>query len=218
MTDMRNRSFFFVPAHKESYILKSSKLACDRLIFDLEDSVPKSLKSQALDSVLSSKFRTSKRHIVRINKNGTRYDSEEIQALRANFDLLLPKADNSGEILQVISEIEDTPSCRIWLLIETVIGFWNLRDIINSNSAVLDGLIFGGEDYLTSLDGAHISGDRQFIHARMSLVHAAKANNLISIDTPQLSFDNSTFLMEQYSDSRGLGFDGSLLILSLIHI
>ena len=109
-----------------------------------------------------------KRHIVRINKNGTRYDSHEVQVLKANFDLLLPKAEKPIEILQVLSEIADTPSCRIWLLIETVMGFWNLRELLDTNISVLEGLVFGGEDYLASLI-AHIGGDRQFIHARMSL-------------------------------------------------
>lgn len=209
---MRNRSFFFIPAHREEFVAKCFEFSCDRVIFDLEDSVPLAHKGQGLAAILAVEDKKSVRHIVRINKVETGYDSAEISALKGRFDLLLPKAENVAEISDVVAQIKDAPECRIWLLIETVLGFWNLKELVEAHSNILSGLIFGGEDYLASLDGAHIGGEKQFIHARMSLVHAARVKELICVDTPQLTFDNYVFLMEQYSESRGFGFDGALLI------
>ena len=209
---MANRSFLFVPGHKDTFITKSLQLPCDRLIFDLEDSVPKTLKRDALSSIVALKNEWPSRHIVRINKNNGRYDSDEIDALKGSFDLLLPKAEDKISIERVVAQLSDTPNCRLWLLIETVIGLWHLRELVDIETNLLSGLVFGGEDYIASLDGAHISGDRQFISARTAIVHAARAKGLVCVDTPQLNVDNSSLLLEQYSDGRGFGFDGALLI------
>jgi citrate lyase subunit beta/citryl-CoA lyase len=74
------------------------------------------------------------------------------------------------------------------------------------------GLAFGGEDYLTDLEGGQTSDQRAFLLPRFQVANAARAYGIFSLDTPFLSVGDLKGYRESLVFAKSLGFSGSLLL------
>ena len=217
------RSLLFIPAHKISYIDNLSKNNYpDAIAIDLEDSVPTNKKKEGTLKILDffkKKNSFKKKIYIRVDAE----DKEIDKTLKKIIDnkltgIILPKINDLKEVLyfeEKIKKIELKKKLKkkiqFLILIETCKAVLNLESIALSSKRI-KGLIFGAEDLMNDMNYLDLkeNPNTNFIKSRINLV--AKANNLISIDTPYLYPKNITGLKKYITMSKKFCFDCLLLI------
>jgi citrate lyase subunit beta/citryl-CoA lyase len=103
-------------------------------------------------------------------------------------------------------------------------GRFRMCPLIETGSAILRAyqmatasprmraLAFGGEDYLTDLDGLHLEHGTSLIVPRSLIVIAARAARIEAIDTPYLAIRDLEGFRREVSQARELGFSGQLVL------
>jgi citrate lyase subunit beta/citryl-CoA lyase len=217
------RSLLFIPAHKLSYLDKLKKNSFpDAIVFDLEDSVPKNQKEDGIMKIQNFFNRIinfNNRIYIRIDIEDKQIDKTLKKIIHKNLTgIILPKINNVKEILNFekkIKNIENKKKIKkkldILILIETSKAILNLEKIAISSSRI-KGLIFGHEDMVNDLNYLSFqeNPNTNFIKSKINLV--ARANNLISIDSPYLYPKNTNGLKKYIAMSKKFCFDGLLLI------
>ena len=212
------RSLLAVPASSEKMVEKSKGLACDQILFDLEDSVAPSEKSSAranLIKLFSGKpaFRT--RYIsVRVNATRSPYFKDDLAALAqipsdALFSIVLPKVEKASEIDLVGGAL------LIDAQIESAAGLANVESIAAHPRCL--SLSYGPLDFAAdlgaSLDDLSESDLKEFtLYPLMKILVAARANEKLAFDGPEVDIRNSEKFAQGATRVRALGFDGKWVI------
>ena len=167
MTQQRpTRAFLAVPAHRARLVAKAAASAADAVFMDLEDAVPPSEKSLALNEAvrsLTSLDWGSKRVTVRINAVDSPFIADEIRALAAlpRLDaVIVPKAERPGDIVAIADRLRAAAPDRaapvaLDLLIETALGLVNVDALAACHTSVA-ALHLGVGDFAASI-GARTS-------------------------------------------------------------
>jgi citrate lyase subunit beta/citryl-CoA lyase len=212
------RSLLAVPASSAKMIEKSKGLACDQILFDLEDSVAPNEKASAranLIKLFSSKPTFRARYIsVRVNAANTPYFKDDLSALRqfpsgALFSIVLPKVEKASEI--------DLLGDAIFVdaQIESAAGLTNVESIAAHPRCL--SLSYGPLDFAAdlgaSLDDLSESELKEFtIYPLMKILVAARANGKLAFDGPEVDIRNSEKFAQGTTRVRALGFDGKWVI------
>lgn len=201
------RSLLFVPAHKEKLIKKALKTDADALIFDLEDSCPGE-ENRKTGRKLILKYIRPERDFVRIASI-----SDVIELSRYVLGFMIPKIECPKEIDNVIKKLMYCYTYNLIPLIESCRGIMNAHSICGHHGIL--AVAFGSEDYKADLMGNGIH------FARNMIVNAAKANNIIPIDTVHVNVHDLQDLEYDLRISKSLGFEGMLCLhpkeLELVH-
>jgi len=217
------RSVFFVPGHVEKYLGKIESLGADAYILDVEDSVPadkKELARRRVNDYLEAD--TSKRqYVARINEIASFQLIDDLEAvMHERLLAVMPSKIRSLEELRFIdgllAQFEAKKglvpgSTKLLPLIETLAAFLDIKNIVAASDRLI-GLAFGGEDYLTELQGEHGPNDHTFDYPRTRIAIAAKSAGVQALDTPFLNVRNHDGFKAREQKSRDLGYDGCLLI------
>ena len=83
--------------------------------------------------------------------------------------------------------------------------------MLDSTEKVM-GLIFGHEDYLSSIGAKNRDDQANLQYARMHIINHAKARKLFAIDSPFLQIDRPDLCYSYAQESSSLGFDGMLVL------
>jgi citrate lyase subunit beta / citryl-CoA lyase len=149
---MLRRSQLFVPGTDESKIRKSVSLACDSIVFDLEDSVPQTEKDKArktINSMVSELSWDKTRELcVRINAlsdQNSKQDLEQFGASEKISALVVPKCETPP------GELGRKTGKTIIPIIETARGFLALDAISRSDHVA--AIAYGAADFANSLRG-----------------------------------------------------------------
>jgi citrate lyase subunit beta / citryl-CoA lyase len=219
------RSLLFVPGHNEKLIEKARNIDADILLFDIEDSVqPLRNKQIARDKVKSyiedEKF---KDRIIfpRIN------DRESGQLLKDVMQLsipgvkgfMYPKAKRGEDIYffdKLLETIEyekgfEIGHFKIIPLIETASAVLNAQEICTASKRVV-AIAYGSEDFITDLEGIHDEEHTSLFTPRALIAMAARAHNVIPIDTVHVRVKDLEDLEKNLSLSQKLGFEGMLVL------
>jgi citrate lyase subunit beta / citryl-CoA lyase len=219
------RSLLFVPGHNEKLIEKARNIDADILLFDIEDSVqPLRNKQIARDKVKSyiedEKF---KDRIIfpRIN------DRESGQLLKDVMQLsipgvkgfMYPKAKRGEDIYffdKLLETIEyekgfEIGHFKIIPLIETASAVLNAQEICTASKRVV-AIAYGSEDFITDLEGIHDEEHTSLFTPRALIAMAARAHNIIPIDTVHVRVKDLEDLEKNLSLSQKLGFEGMLVL------
>ena len=167
-SNLRLRSFMYLPAHNKRFIDKAIVSCADGLILDLEDGVPASKRKEARDNIRTycenGLFASRKNVFVRINP----IDSEEF--VDDISELIVEGID--GFMLSKINDAEDI------IFVDKLLTFWERKNGITKNkyklapliettksvenitliasaSSRLIALCLGGEDYLNDLGSVY---------------------------------------------------------------
>lgn len=212
------RSLLAVPASSEKMVEKSKGLACDQILFDLEDSVAPSEKSSAranLIKLFSSKPAFRARYIsVRVNATNTNYFEDDLSALAqipsdALFSIVLPKVEQANEIdLLAKSFLVDAQ-------IESAAGLANVESIAAHLRCL--SLSYGPLDFAAdlgaSLDDLSESELKEFtLYPLMKILVAARANGKLAFDGPEVDIRSLEKFAQGATRVRALGFDGKWVI------
>lgn len=213
----------FVPGNNIKFIKKSFNSDADVLLLDLEDSV-ESIKNKAIARNLILrliKLNTTKKIFIRINDIESGEILKDLEKLTINGidGFMFPKSLSGLDIYffdKLITSFEykkglEVGKFKIIPLIETTSAVMNVDDICKSSKRVI-AIAFGNEDYLTDLGAlSDPNGDNLFF-PRVMITNAAKANNIVPIDTVHVNVHDLKDLEQKLQLSKKLGFEGMLVL------
>jgi citrate lyase subunit beta/citryl-CoA lyase len=228
------RSLMFVPGHNEKLMESASRSNADVLLLDLEDSVqPDNNKALAREKIVNyvseGKFSN---HLVfpRVN------DRESGQLLKDLRELTIPGVTGfmypksyTGQDVYFIDKLLDTleyekglpvGTFKLIPLIETAAAVLNAQEICQASNRVV-GIAFGCEDFVTDLEGIHDTKGQSIFTPRAMIAMAARANNVIPIDTVHIKVHDLDDLESNLILAKELGYEGMLVLspkeLPLVH-
>ena len=234
MSEMIMRSLMFVPGHNEKLLTSAAKSEADVLLLDLEDSVqPEANKAIARRTIAEwvSSGRLNNYYIFpRVNDRESGHLLKDVQALTIEgiHGFMYPKS-RSGEdvyffdkLLETIEYEKKIPvgTYKIIPLIETAGAVVNAQDICRASKRVV-AIAFGCEDFVSDLEGVHDREGQSIFTPRALIALAARANNVIPIDTVHINVHDLDDLEQNLILAKNLGFEGMLVLhpkeLPLVH-
>lgn len=217
------RSVLSVPAINVRALEKTHGLACDAVIFDLEDSVGPEKKAEARENL--KRFFTEtplqgREAIIRVNGLETEFFADDMAAVIACRPdaVLLPKVDAPDDIQHVadlLAESDATESLRIWAMIETPRGVLNAAAIAGSGrtaGGLLDCFVVGLNDLRKETGVAPEPGRTYLVPFLMQVILAARAYGLDAIDSVSNEFKALDAYEAECAQGHAMGFDGKMLI------
>ena len=228
------RSCLAVPGSEARFHAKANELATDEIIFDLEDSVPPALKSEARSTIASSLGTypfARKTMAVRVNAVDTAWHEDDVReivrACGSRIDcLIIPKAESPDDVRAIddrltVLEREHGVQRRIGLelLIESARGLDRVSEIAAASTRT-EALVLGPGDLSASLrmPGLSIGGlvrdyPGDFWHYFLArVVVAARAYDLQPIDGPYADLRDADGLRASAERSAKLGYEGKWAI------
>lgn len=212
MTSRPYRSALYIPGSKARALDKARGLACDAILFDLEDAVAPDEKPAAratLREELATGGYGERARIVRINGLDTEWGHDDAESVRdmACDAVLLPKVGGVGDI-EALAEI--TGDLPIWCMIETPVGVMNAGAI--AAHPKVEGFVMGTNDLAKDM-GCRFRPDRlPLMTALQMALMAAKAHGVVVLDGVYNAFKDDEGLRSECEQGRDLGFDGKTLI------
>ncbi len=211
------RSVLFMPASNERALAKAPSLACDCLIFDLEDSVAGEAQEAARENlrtlVASGDFGTRER-IVRVSSRETpEFEGDLAAALACSPDaILLPKLEDPRVLAEVAARLDAAGSpARLWAMIETPRAILDIAAIA-AGGPRLAALVLGPNDLAKSTGVPMRSGRAAMLPWFMAVVLAARTHGLAILDGVYNDFRNEAGFTAECEQAADLGFDGKTLI------
>ena len=218
------RAILYVPGDDLKKIHKAATLRVDCVCLDMEDGVALNHKEQARSTVLealhSIEFPDSEK-LVRINPAASGLQKEDLrQAVLGRPDgIIIPKVETAENIEwahQSISEVEKDQgwpdgAIRLLAAVESAMGIVHLDQIARA-SARLEAIIFGAEDFASSVGATRTRQGLEVLYARSAVLTYTSAYNLQAIDMVYIDYKNIPGLVEEARLGAQLGFTGKQVI------
>lgn len=219
---VRMRSLFFVPAHIEKFYEKAVRSNADIIVLDLEDGVPFDKKEVARSNLADflGKSRYSKKILVRTNPlDSPEFDFDFAICMEFSADgIVLPKTVSANELVRVEAKVRNYNDSnkirhlpRLFPLIENAEAVLNLREITGATE-LIQGLVFGAEDYLNDIGALPTRNELNLLFARTQIVLAARERGVVAIDTPFLGLKDYLGCAKHARLGKEYGFQGMLVI------
>jgi (3S)-malyl-CoA thioesterase len=206
------RSALYIPGSNERALEKAKTLACDAILFDLEDAVAVEEKTNArtmLSRAIAQGGYGARAKIVRVNGFDTPWGREDVAAFAGLpvDGILLPKV-NSAKDLDALAAL--IPDVALWAMMETPLAMLNAAEI--AAHPRLAGMVMGTNDLAKELN-SRFRRDRLAMQTSLQLcLLAARAHGVIAIDGVYNAFKDEAGLQFECEQGRDLGFDGKSLI------
>ncbi|HAQ61798.1 TPA: CoA ester lyase [Candidatus Delongbacteria bacterium] len=217
------RTMTFVPGYMKKFLDKAVDFASDALILDLEDSVPEAYKQDSRVNIREylEKGIFKQQIYIRTNAIDTGMLMEDLKfTLHENTTgFMFSKSVDEKDIDyydKLLTQLEidggfPVGKFKICPLIETGSAVLRAYQIAKASKRVV-ALAFGGEDYLTDLDGLHKEHGTSLLVPRSLIVIAARSAKIEAIDTPYLDIRDEAGFTKEVTLARELGFSGTLVI------
>lgn len=210
------RSLLYVPAASPSMLRKIPSLAADAFVIDLEDGVSAQQKEGAREllreAAAARLIPEGAPWMLRVNGVGSSGHEDDLslaEALRPPF-VLVPKAEDPEEVCDLADWFAGHGS-RTALMIETARGVAAVRELAACHDGIA-ALVVGSADLRMSLR-ARPDEDRLWErHALAEILLAARARDLLAIDSVFFQFRHDEGLRRHASIARGMGYDGKSCI------
>ena len=206
------RSVLYIPGSKPRALDKARTLACDAIIFDLEDAVSPDEKAGARDTLadaLTQGGYGSRLKVIRINALDTEWGADDARAA-AKMDadaILLPKVGSPADLEALAEIVGDIP---LWAMMETPGAMLNAPAIAAHRQ--LQAMVMGTNDLSKDLQ-TRFRADRLPLLTGLGLcVLAAKAHDCAIIDGVFNAFKDDAGHKVECDQGRDMGFDGKTLI------
>jgi citrate lyase subunit beta/citryl-CoA lyase len=217
------RAVLFVPASNEKAIGKLPSLACDTVIFDLEDAVAPEEKPAARERLrrwFAGRREGGPELVIRINPLAGEWGTEDLLAARACAPdaILLPKVSTPRDVHDFDDALDETDApkgLKLWIMIETPKAMLNigaLAELGRDGAARLDCFVAGTNDLIKDT-GVLATPDRRYIAPwLMQMVLAARAGGLDVLDGVSNDFRDLDAFARECAEGAAMGFDGKTLI------
>lgn len=206
------RSVLYIPGSKDRALDKARGLACDAIIFDLEDAVTPEEKPAAratLADALKTGGYGNRFKVIRINGLDTPWGADDAAAAaKMGADaILLPKVGSPADLDALAKIVGDIP---LWAMMETPGAMLNAAAI--AAHPQLQAMVMGTNDLAKDLQ-TRFRADRLPMMAGLGLcLLAAKAYECAIIDGVYNAFKDDEGLKIECDQGRDMGFDGKTLI------
>lgn len=217
------RSVLCVPADNRRALEKIAPLACDGVIYDLEDAVLTDRKVEAR-GMLAAQLEKSRpagiEIVIRINGLKTPFGEKDLaEAVRLQPDaILLPKVESPADIQAVadlLAESDAPDSLRLWAMIETPRGVLNAAAIAETgrtSGGRLDCFVPGLNDLRKETNVPALPGRPYLVPWLMQILLSARSCGLDIIDSVYNDFRDADGFEAECRQGRDMGFDGKMLI------
>jgi citrate lyase subunit beta / citryl-CoA lyase len=217
------RSLLFVPGNQPKMLEKALGVLPDAFVPDMEDSVPWDEKANARQVTASflPRFAPGGPLVIpRINSLDTGLLEEDLTAVVGPhiYGVSVGKvqtAQDIAHISEIIARLEEkagVPVGQIRLVpwIETARAIVHCYDILAMPRVV--GAAFGAEDLTHDMGIARTEDDSEVAVARSITCLAARAAEVLALDTPYFLFRNPEGLRQNALASKKIGFKGKFAI------
>lgn len=217
------RAILYMPGDNWKMITKSITLGVDSICMDMEDGTAVNKKVEARETIAKAlqelDFGSSEK-LARINSVGSGWEKEDIEAVLPYQPdgIVIPKVESYDQVEWASKIIESAElkkgwkvnSIRILIGIETAKGILNLKEI--AAHPRLDAMIFGGEDFATSIGATRTKDAIELLYARQAVIVACAAYDLQAIDIVTIDYKDMEMLKAESEFGAGLGFSGKQII------
>lgn len=208
-----NRSMLIVPGTEIPEHLEKSQ--ADKIVIDLEDTVPPSAKDTARTNTIGlvSKWEANTPVGVRINSLESEWGVADLkQIVGSNTHpsfLLLPKIQGDDDV-HIVENLLGSSEIGVVPLIENPRAVFNVQKIANQSERIC-GLLFAAIDFQLNM-GMQILGTSDVSIPRYMVQMAASSIGVPAYDMPYLEFGDEDGLRSEVMTARSLGYDGKLAI------
>ena len=216
MTFVMGPALLFCPADRPERYQKAATRA-DAVILDLEDAVAPADKQRARGAILAQLGAAGdvpeldpSRTIIRVNPAGTDEFEKDLHCLAHTpyKTVMLAKAESAAQL-------EALSGYQVIALCETAMGVLNAPSIAAAPNVV--ALMWGAEDLLASLGGTSSRKDdgayrAVALHARSSVLLAARAFGKEAVDAVYTNIPDLTGLAAEAADAVASGFGSKACI------
>lgn len=219
------RSMLYIPGYMDKYFDNVEKIHADAIVLDIEDSVPDHYKQEArikIKNFLDSHQKSDCRVYVRLNSIESRllFNDLEYVLHKSVNGFLLTKIRSADDIIyydKLFSQMENDNGYLMGGGIDYKFSFLPMIEtpeaVVNCHSIAaatkrIEGLVFGGEDFLLDMGGYHGIPPKGLDYARSLIALAARAANVLPIDTPYLNIRDKEGFIKEERISFEIGFAG----------
>lgn len=207
------RSMLYIPGSKPRALEKAAGLACDAIIFDLEDAVSPEEKAPARETLagaLKSHDYGTRTKLIRVNGLDTDWGLGDLAAA-ADMEVdavLIPKVNNAADVADARSHLD--ADARVWAMMETCAGILNAAEIAKAPG--MRGLVIGTNDLAKELNCRPGPDRLGLAHSLQTCLLSARAAGIPCIDGVYNAFKDIEGLEIECAQGRDLGMDGKTLI------
>ena len=230
------RSCLAVPGSNPRFLEKAKGLPSDQVFLDLEDACAPLAKPGARKNIvaaLNDGGWGERLRVVRVNDLTTHWTYrdviEVVEGAGANLDaIMLPKVQSAAQVEwldMLLTQIEKTMGFEVGKIgieaqLENAAGLLDITNIAKASPRI-QTLIFGPADFMASINMKTLVVGEQppgydvgdaYHHILMSILMAARANNLQAIDGPYLQIRDVEGFTRVAGRSAALGFDGKWVL------
>ena len=218
------RSLLFVPGNRFDMLEKAKNLRADALIPDMEDSVPiaeKVAARETISSVLPALAEAGHTLVPRANSLSTGLLEEDLAAVIGPYcyGVTVGKVDSMWDIEQISRIIEPLErkaglaplSIKLIPWIETAKAIVNLPSICSASPRIV-AVALGAEDFTNDMGIKRTDEGPEILYARMAIAVAARAADVLALDTPYANFRDPEGLERDAHTAQNYGFRGKFAI------
>jgi len=218
------RSLLFVPGNRPNMLQKALGFSPDVFVPDLEDSVPTDEKANAravAASFLAKLSDTGSLVIPRVNSLDTGLLEQDLAAIITPkiYGLSIGKVQTVQEIAEICGLIEPLEqkagltAGRLKLIpwIESAKAIVNAYEICSSSKRII-AVAFGAEDFTNDMGIERTNDDSEIAYARSAVCIAARAADVVALDTPYFGFRDTDGLQRDANTAKKQGFKGKFAI------
>lgn len=219
MNELRpRRSVLYMPSSNERALEKAKTIACDALIFDLEDAVAPDAKESARSNAVAAAQSGEYGHreiTIRCNGLDTPWGADDVAAaaLSGADAVVIPKVNSHAYLEEIERQLDAAGApadLQIWAMIETPTALIDIRSIAHHGR--VNVLVMGTNDLIKELRTASLPDRSPLIpHLATAIVGAREAGKVILDGVYNDVRDADGFLVEA-GQGRDLGFDGKTLV------
>ena len=218
------RSLLFVPGNKENMLEKALGFRPDAFVPDMEDSVPGAEKVNARRTIaafLPGLAESGVPVVPRVNALETGLAADDLAAVVGPYihGVSIGKIDVPGDIRAVselIGRLEREAGLgegRIKLIpwLESASAIVHCYEICRASPRLV-GVAFGGEDFTHDMGIERLEDESEVAFARSQLCIAARAAEILALDTPYFRFRDEDGLRANSAAAKQTGFKGKFAI------
>ena len=218
------RSLLFVPGNQARMLERASGLKPDAFIPDMEDSVPIDEKANAREVTASylAKLAANRTPVIpRVNSLDTGLLDDDLAAVVGEnvFGVSVGKIETPSDIALISSKLDalerkagiEVGSIRLVPWIETAMAIVHLYEICGASPRIV-GVAFGAEDFTNDMGIERTESEAETYFARNSIAVAARAADVLALDTPYFGFRDPDGLRDNAKTAKQYGFKGKFAI------
>ena len=218
------RSLLFVPGNQPRMLERAVGFTPDAFVPDMEDSVPLEEKAQARHvtaSFLPQLAQTGSLVIPRVNALETGLLADDLAAVVGPhiYGVSVGKIYTARDVQTIANHLArleqqaglSVGQVKLVLWIETAMAIVHAYEICTASPRIV-GVAFGAEDFTNDMGVTRTEDDSEVLVPRSIMCIAARAADVLALDTPYFRFRDPDALQQNALASKSLGFKGKFAI------